>query len=113
MVLRISSWANLVDGAWHFYGTLEKKYGAGDIKEVTRILSRTAAEKINSSLRRHYPENYEVYSVFPGKPYNGFDSRDAVIKAAKEQWLGVFPDADVLIHNLDYLTGGKKNIDSR
>jgi len=48
-------------------------------------------------LRYRYLGELPTDTVEPGDDYEGMESREAVIEAARRDWLGVFPEGRVLL----------------
>ena len=93
--LHIQTWIGLSPEACHYNGKLEAR--SNPSVELKRILSESDATKLNKIRRRQYPGEKLFAHFRAGIEYDGFDSRDDLIKLALKTYKAHFPDSNILI----------------
>lgn len=95
--LKIRSWIGLSPEAVHYQGELQRFSNCGDKVEFKRILSTSDAKKLNAIRKRQYPGDPHAAFFRAGMEYDGFDTRDELIKLALETYKTHYPESCILI----------------
>lgn len=102
VTLEIKTWNGISLGATHYYGTL-LGYVNGEYKrvDVEKVMTATDARKLNKK------DDWDGYRA--GRKTQRFDTREDVIKAARDEWRTYFPKAKMLTMG-QFAAGGPKEI---
>lgn len=87
--LSTSTYAGIVGGAYHYYGTL--KCGRYDPVTLKRTLTESGAAKLNRNDRD------QTYVWKEGHSVIRFEDEESLIAVAIEEWKDRFPDAVLLL----------------